>query len=215
MPVRLDMREPGFEERFRALLAMKREVSEDVDNAARAIIKDVVARGDAALAEYSLKFDRLDFSKTALRVSSGEIAAARAQCSTEALDALAFAHKRIVAYHEKQRPADQRFTDALGVELGWRWTAVEAVGLYVPGGTASYPSSVLMNAVPAKVAGVKRVVMAVPAPGGEMNPLVLAAAELAGVDEIYRMGGAQAIAALAYGTQTIAPVYKIVGPGNA
>ncbi len=215
MPVRLDAREPGFEERFRALLAMKREVSEDVDQTVRAIIKDVVARGDAALGEYSLRFDRLDLTKTSLRVSAAEIAAARGQCSGEALQALAFAHRRILAYHEKQKPLDQRFTDAAGVELGWRWSAVEAVGLYVPGGTASYPSSVLMNAVPAKAAGVRRIVMVVPAPGGAINPLVLAAAELAGVDEIYRVGGAQAIAALAYGTQTIAPVFKIVGPGNA
>ena len=215
MPVRLDMREPGFEQRFRALLAMKREVSEDVEQAARMIVADVAARGDAALAEYSLKFDRIDFSRVNMRVSAQEIAAARALCAPEALEALAFAHMRIAAYHEKQRPADSCFTDALGVELGLRWTPIEAVGLYVPGGTASYPSSVLMNAVPAKVAGVKRVVIAVPAPGGEINPLVLAAAELAGVDEIYRIGGAQAIAAMAYGTQTIQPVYKIVGPGNA
>ena len=215
MPMRLDMRAKDFEVSFRALLEMKREVSEDVDRTVRAIITDVIARGDEALAEYSQKFDRLDMKKTSLRVSAAEIAAARAQCSHEALEALAFAHKRIVAYHEKQRPQDSRFTDAAGVELGWRWSAIEAVGLYVPGGTASYPSSVLMNAVPAKVAGVKRVVMVAPAPGGELNPLVLAAAELAGVDEIYRMGGAQAIAALAYGTQTVAPVYKIVGPGNA
>jgi histidinol dehydrogenase len=215
MPLRLDAREPDFEKRFLELLAMKREVSEDVENAARAIIGDVVARGDAALGDYSLKFDRLDLAKDGLRVTAREIAAARAQCSPQALEALAFAHGRIAAYHEKQRPQDQRFTDAAGVELGWRWTPVEAVGLYVPGGTASYPSSVLMNAVPAKVAGVRRVVMVVPMPGGMVNPLVLAAAELAGVDEIYRVGGAQAIAALAYGTQTIAPVSKIVGPGNA
>jgi len=190
-------------------------VSDEVDAAVRDIIADVVARGDAALIDYSRRFDRVDLAATGLRVSDAEIEAATAACEPRALEALRLAHSRIVAYHEKQKPQDNRFTDALGVELGWRWTAIQSVGLYVPGGTASYPSSVLMNAAPAKVAGVGRVVMVVPTPDGVLNPLVLAAAKLAGVDEIYRIGGAQAVAALAYGTQTIAPVAKIVGPGNA
>ncbi|MDH7797774.1 MULTISPECIES: histidinol dehydrogenase [unclassified Beijerinckia] len=215
MPVRLDMRDAGFEHEFTALLAMKREVSEDVDNAARAIIEDVVARGDAALVDLSLKFDRVDVAALGLRISRPEIEAAIAACDKTALEALHFAHRRILSFHQRQRPSDVHFSDEEGVELGWRWSAVEAVGLYVPGGTASYPSSVLMNAVPAKVAGVPRIVMVVPTPDGIINPLVLAAADIAGVDEIYRVGGAQAIAALAYGTQTIAPVAKIVGPGNA
>ena len=215
MPIRLDMRRDGFAAQFDALLTTKREISQDVDQTVAAIIADVVARGDAALADYSKKFDSLDFSVVPMRVSAADLAAARACCDKPALDALQVAHSRIVAYHEKQRPVDQRFTDALGVDLGWRWTAIQSVGLYVPGGTASYPSSVRMNAAPAKVAGVERVVMVVPALKGEINPLVLAAAELAGVDEIYRIGGAQAVAALAYGTQSIAPVAKIVGPGNA
>ena len=166
-------------------------------------------------ADYSARFDKVDVKAKGLRITRDEIAAARAACDKSALDALAVAHQRITAFHERQKPSDLRFTDALGVDLGWRWSAIEAVGLYVPGGTASYPSSVLMNAVPAKVAGVPRIVMVVPTPNGEVNPLVLAAAELAGVDEIYRVGGAQAVAALAHGTQTIAPVAKIVGPGNA
>lgn len=215
MPLRLDTRDNSFEADFAQLLAMKREVSQDVDQAARSIIGDVIARGDEALFDLTHKFDRVDLRAKGLRVSNLEIEAARAQCDTRALDALQLAHQRIAAYHEKQKPQNTNFTDHLGVELGWRWSPVEAVGLYVPGGTASYPSSVLMNAVPAKVAGVKRLVMVVPTPGGELNPLVLAAAQLAGVDEIYRIGGAQAVAALAYGTQTIAPVFKIVGPGNA
>ena len=215
MPSRLDMRRDTFAADFTALLATKREVSQDVDAAAAAIIADVIARGDAALADYSARFDKVDLAASGLRISAAEIAAARAACDTAALAALAVAHERITTFHERQKPSDLSFTDALGVELGWRWSAIEAVGLYVPGGTASYPSSVLMNAVPAKVAGVPRIVMVVPTPNGEVNPLVLAAAELAGVDEIYRVGGAQAVAALAYGTQTIAAVAKIVGPGNA
>ena len=215
MAMRLDMTRADFKSRFEELLAMKREVSEEVDHAVRDIIADVVARGDAALIDYSRRFDRVDLGAMGLRVTDAEIEAATAACDARALDALRLAHSRIVAYHEKQKPQDHRFTDALGVELGWRWTAIQSVGLYVPGGTASYPSSVLMNAAPAKVAGVGRVVMVVPTPDGVLNPLVLAAAKLAGVDEIYRIGGAQAVAALAYGTQTIAPVAKIVGPGNA
>ena len=215
MPLRLDTRSPDFAASFNALLAMKREVAEDVDQAVQAIIADVVAHGDAALIGYSRKFDRVDLEKLGLRVGRADIDAAFARCAPDALDALRFAHARIIAFHERQLPQDLRFTDSLGVELGWRWRPIEAAGLYVPGGTASYPSTVLMNAVPAKVAGVNRIVMAVPAPDGRINPLVLAAAKLAGVDEIYRVGGAQAIAALAYGTETIAPVVKIAGPGNA
>ncbi|MCC0003820.1 MAG: histidinol dehydrogenase [Methylobacteriaceae bacterium] len=215
MTLRLDATAADFDARFADLLAMKREVSEDVDAAARDIIADVVARGDAALIDLSKKFDRIDLSERGLAIGKAEIEAAVAACPKAALDALDVAHGRIVAFHERQKPADLRFTDAAGVELGWRWTAVEAVGLYVPGGTASYPSSVLMNAVPAKVAGVPRIVMVVPTPDGAVDRLVLAAASRAGVDEVYRIGGAQAVAALAYGTKTIRPVAKIVGPGNA
>jgi histidinol dehydrogenase len=215
MPIRLDTRAADFAQRFRAFLDTKREISEDVEQAARAIIADVIARGDRALVELTRRFDRVDIDAAALKVSAGEIDAAAKSCDGAALDALKLARERIEAYHARQRPADDCFVDALGVELGHRWTAIEAVGLYVPGGTAAYPSSVLMNAVPAKVAGVPRLVMTVPAPDGKLSPLVLAAARLAGVDEVYRIGGAQAVAALAYGTATIAPVAKIVGPGNA
>jgi histidinol dehydrogenase len=215
MAIRLDIRSGDFAQRFRAFLDTKREISPDVEATVRGIVADVAARGDAALKDYTLKFDKLDLDRTALAISAKEIDAAVQACSRAALDALAFARDRIAAYHRRQVPQDDRFTDALGVELGARWTAIEAVGLYVPGGTAAYPSSVLMNAVPARVAGVPRIVMVVPAPGGVLNPLVLAAAKLAGVNEIYRVGGAQAVAALAYGTATIAPVAKIVGPGNA
>jgi histidinol dehydrogenase len=186
-----------------------------VEQAVRGIIADVRSRGDAALVELSRKLDRVDLEKAGLRVSAAEMDEAAAGCEQPALDALGFARDRIEAYHRRQKPSDDRFVDLLGVELGHRWTAIEAVGLYVPGGTAAYPSSVLMNAVPAKVAGVPRLVMVVPAPDGKLSPLVLAAAKLAGVDEVYRIGGAQAVAALAYGTQSIAPVAKIVGPGNA
>ena len=215
MPIRLDRRAPDFAERFHAFLATKREASADVEAAARAIIADVAARGDRALIELTRRFDGFDLDQRRLKLSADEIDAGYAVCEARALDALALARDRIEAYHRRQIPADERFIDPLGVELGSRWTAIEAVGLYVPGGSAAYPSSVLMNAVPAKVAGVPRLVMAVPAPQGKLAPLVLAAAKLAGIDEIYRMGGAQAIAALAYGTETIAPVAKIVGPGNA
>ncbi len=215
MPIRLDASAPDFAERFRTFLAAKRETAEDVEAAVRAIIADVAKRGDRALIELSRKFDRVDLETLGLRVDPAEIEAAARDCDREAFEALQFARHRIEAYHRRQLPADEHFVDPLGVELSWRWTAIEAVGLYVPGGTAAYPSSVLMNAVPAKVAGVPRIVMAVPAPGGKLDALVLAAAKLTGVDEIFRVGGAQAIAALAYGTQTIAPVAKIVGPGNA
>src|ERR1700693_5209980 len=213
MPIRLEPRAPAFVERFQAFLLAKRETDEDVEANVRAIIADVAKRGDAALIELSRKFDRVDLETLGLRVDPAEIEAAARQSA--ALDALKFARDRIEAYHRRQLPADEHFVDALGVELSWSWTAIEAVGLYVPGGTAAYPSSVLMNAVPAKVAGVPRLVMAVPAPGGKLDALVLAAARLAGVDEIFRVGGAQASAALACGTQTIAPVAKVVGPGNA
>ncbi|WP_237479275.1 histidinol dehydrogenase [Lichenibacterium dinghuense] len=212
---RLDARSSDFEQRFRALLAAKREVSQDVDDAAAAIIADVRARGDAALFDLTERFDRVDLRARGLRVAPDEVAAARAAVPARTADALKLARDRILAFHERQKPADQFWTDEAGVELGWRWTAIRAVGLYVPGGTAAYPSSVLMNAVPAKVAGCERVVVVVPTPDGQLNPLVLLAAELAGVDEIYRVGGAQAVAALAYGTGSIAPVFKIVGPGNA
>jgi histidinol dehydrogenase len=215
MPIRLDSQDPDFEARFGAFLTVKREAAPDVEQAVRAIIADVQARGDRALIELTAKFDRLTLTPATLRVSAAEIDGAAAACDPQALAALKLARDRIEAYHRRQKPKDDRFTDELGVELGTRWTAIQAVGLYVPGGTAAYPSSVLMNAVPAKVAGCERLVMVVPSPDGKLNPLVLAAAKLAGVDEVYRIGGAQAVAALAYGTETIAPVSKIVGPGNA
>ncbi|MBX9841530.1 MAG: histidinol dehydrogenase [Xanthobacteraceae bacterium] len=215
MPIRLDNRSADFPARFSAFLATKRETAQDVEQAVRAIIDDVRKDGDRALVAFSKKFDRVDLDKLGIRVSQAEIDAATAACDRRALDALTVARDRIEAYHRRQKPSDDRFTDALGVELGHRWSAIEAVGLYVPGGTAAYPSSVLMNAVPAKVAGVPRVVMVVPSPDGKLAPLVLAAAKLAGIDEVYRIGGAQAVAALAYGTETIKPVAKIVGPGNA
>jgi histidinol dehydrogenase len=215
MAMALDMRSADFERRFQALLAAKRESSADIDVAVADIIDDVRARGDAALAELSLRFDRVEIGRLGLKVGLDEIDAAVAACETAALEALSLAHARIMDFHLRQKPADVRFTDALGVELGWRWRPIDAVGLYVPGGAASYPSSVLMNAVPAKVAGCRRLAMVMPAPDGQTNPLALAAARIAGVDEVYRVGGAQAIAALAYGTETIAPVDKIAGPGNA
>src|SRR6201982_1139785 len=215
MPIRLDRRAPAFTERFRAFLATKREASAEVDAVVRAIIADVAARADLALIEISRNLDRVDVEQTGMRVRADEIDAAYAACDRRALDALALARDRIEAYHRPPLPSENRFADSLGVEFVSRWSAIEAVGLYVPGGTAAYPSSVLMNAVPAKVAGVARLVMAVPAPEGKLAPLVLAAAKLAGIDEVYRVGGAQAVAALAYGTQTIKPVAKIVGPGNA
>jgi histidinol dehydrogenase len=215
MPVRLDRSSADFAERFAGFLAMKREVSADIESAARVIVDDVAERGDAALIEATRRFDRLDLDAGGLRITAAQIDAAVRTCDPPTLDALRFARDRIELFHRRQLPKDDRFTDALGVELGWRWSAIEAVGLYVPGGTAAYPSSVLMNAVPARVAGVARVVMVVPSPDGKLNPLVLAAAHLGGVSEIYRVGGAQAVAALAYGTATIAPVAKIVGPGNA
>ena len=215
MARRLDARSEDFERAFTKLLGQRREVSENVDDAVRGIIADVVARGDAALIDYTSRFDALALTAETLRVSDEEIEAAAKACPSEALAALGLAHQRIEAYHQAQKPEDRTTTDALGLTLGWRWTALDSVGLYVPGGTASYPSSVLMNAVSAKVAVVRRVAMVAPTPRGKTNPLVLAAAKLAGVDEVYRIGGAQAVAALAYGTATIAPVAKVVGPGNA
>src|SRR5580692_7613160 len=215
MAFHLDIRATDFAERFRAFLDTKREAAADVEAAVRAIVADVAARGDKALCDYTRRFDQFDLERAGLRVTEQEIAAAVKSCEPRTLDALSLARERIEQFHRRQIPQNDRFTDALGVELGARWTAIEAVGLYVPGGTAAYPSSVLMNAVPARVAGVPRIVMVVPAPGGIVSPLVLAAAKLAGVDEIYRVGGAQAIGALAYGTETIAPVAKIMGPGNA
>jgi len=214
--LRLTNTDPDFETRFKELLAGKREVSEDVDQVVREILEDVRRRGDKAVLEYTSKFDRLDaLAMAELTVSAAEIDAALEEVPSETLAALQLAHDRIHAHHARQMPKDDRYTDPIGVELGSLWTAVEAVGIYVPGGLASYPSSVLMNAVPARVAGVERIVMVVPSPDGVLNPLVLAAAKIAGVAEIYRIGGAQAVAALAYGTETIAPVAKIVGPGNA
>ncbi len=215
MPKRLQTSDPGFERAFAAFLREKREVSADVDAAVAKIVADVKVRGDAALVELSKKLDRVDLDKVGMRVSAQDVRAAFGACDGETIAALELARDRIEDHHRRQLPVNELYTDELGVEIGWRWTAVESAGLYVPGGLASYPSSVLMNAVPAKVAGVPRLVMVVPAPKGELNPLVLAAARLAGVEEIYRIGGAQAVAALAYGTETIAPVAKIVGPGNA
>ncbi|MBB4305013.1 histidinol dehydrogenase [Rhodobium orientis] len=215
MAIRLDSRKDSFEADFQALLATKRETSEDVDAVVREIIADVRARGDAALYDYTKKFDRLDLTETGLAISAEEVDAAVASIDADTRAALTLARDRIAAHHGRQVPGDDRYKDSTGVELGSRWTAVESAGLYVPGGTAAYPSSVLMNAVPALVAGVKRIAMVVPTPDGVVNPLVLTAARLAGVSEIYRIGGAQAVAALAYGTETIKPVAKIVGPGNA
>jgi histidinol dehydrogenase len=213
--VRLSQSDADFEARFTTLLGAKHEIAADVEATARAIIEDVCARGDAALIDYTKRFDRIDVAAVGLAISEAELDAADAAVAPEQRAALITARDRIAAYHERQMPKDDRYTDALGVELGTRWTALDAVGLYVPGGTAAYPSSVLMNAVPAKVAGVERIVMTVPTPPGVTSPLVLSAARLAGIDEIYRVGGAQAVAALAYGTETIRPVVKIFGPGNA
>ena len=204
-----------FKTQFQALLSAKREDSPDVDAVVADIIADVRKRGDAAVTELTSKFDRLDLSSDKLVFTREEIIGYCSTVPTAERDALELAAERIRAYHTKQLPKDESWIDDAGVSLGWRWTPVSAAGLYVPGGLASYPSSVLMNAIPAKVAGVKRLAICVPTPDGIINPLVLLAAQIAGVDEIYRIGGAQAIAALAYGTETIAPVDKITGPGNA
>ncbi len=215
MPLDLDSGSVDFEASFTALLSMKRENDRDVNEAVAAIIAEVRARGDEAVIAYTSRFDRLDLTPATLRVTPAEIEGAVAACSPETLDALDLAAERIHDFHERQLPEDYHYQDVAGVSLGCRWSAVGSAGLYVPGGTAAYPSSVLMNAIPAKVAGVERLVMVVPSPDGKLNPLVLAAARVAGIDEIYRIGGAQAVAALAYGTRTIGAVDKIVGPGNA
>jgi len=215
MPLRLNAAKPDFAAAFSALLASRRDSVANVDAVVMAIIEDVQRRGDEAVLEYTDRFDRQSLTPATMRIDGTEIAAAVKACPKPTVAALKLAAKRIEAYHRRQLPKDFTYRDSAGLRLGARWTAIEAAGLYVPGGTAAYPSSVLMNAVPAKVAGVRRLVMTVPTPGGKANPLVLAAAHIAGVDEIYRIGGAQAVAALAYGTATIAPVDKIVGPGNA
>ncbi|WP_170559114.1 histidinol dehydrogenase [Ruegeria atlantica] len=215
MPVFLDTTSSEFETAFTTLLSAKREDSPDVDAVVAGIIEDVRTRGDAAVIELTAKFDRLELTPETLAFSAEQIAEAVDQVSSEDRAALELAAERIRSYHEMQLPEDHEWTDSSGATLGWRWSAVSAAGLYVPGGLASYPSSVLMNAIPAKVAGVERLAIAVPTPDGQVNPLVLLAAQLSGVDTIYRIGGAQAIAALAYGTDTIAAVDKITGPGNA
>ncbi|MEQ8440444.1 MAG: histidinol dehydrogenase [Alphaproteobacteria bacterium] len=212
---RLDVRQPDFAARFDALLGAKREMDEDVDRTVADILADVRARGDAAVVDYTNRFDRVSYSVDDLRISDSELDGAAERCDPETIAALKTAADRIRAYHEKSLPQGMSYSDAQGVRLGARWTPVAAAGLYVPGGTAAYPSSVLMNAIPATVAGVERLVMVVPTPDGVTNPLVLAAARLAGVSEAYRIGGAQAVGALAYGTATIRPVDKVVGPGNA
>ncbi|MDP2781961.1 histidinol dehydrogenase [Devosia sp.] len=215
MPIRLDSADPDFEQRFVQLLEGKREASQDVNDTVAAIIADVRRRGDVAVVELTNKFDRSHVAPDTLAISADEIARAAASVPDTIRAALQTAHDRIWAHHVKQKPEDHIYTDHLGVTLGTRWTPVDAVGIYVPGGLASYPSSVLMNAVPAQVAGVARIAMVVPTPNGEINPAILLAAQIAGVTEIYRIGGAQAVAALAYGTASIARVDKVVGPGNA
>lgn len=215
MPQFLSTLSDDFEDRFQALLSMKREDSPEVDEAVSDIISDVRARGDEALIELTAKFDRVDLLPETFAFSKAEIDDAVSSVPDAEKQALELAAERIRAYHERQLPKDESWTDDAGATLGWRWSAVSAAGLYVPGGLASYPSSVLMNAIPAKVAGVERLVMTTPTPDGKVNPLVLLAARLSGIDTIYRFGGAQAVAALAYGTQTIRPVDKITGPGNA
>jgi histidinol dehydrogenase len=215
MAITLSTRDGDFEAAFTALLAQNRETDEDVDQTVAAIIADVATRGDAALIDYTARFDRVQLTAPQLRLSAAEIAETAAKAPEETVAALRFAAKRIERFHKKQLPQSIDYLDDLGVRLGMIWRPLSSAGLYVPGGTAAYPSSVLMNAIPAKAAGVGRLVMAVPTPDGVLNPLVMAAAQLVGVDEIYRIGGAQAVAALAHGTATIAPVDKIVGPGNA
>jgi len=215
MPVSLNTADADFARQFDAFLAARREEEADVSQTVAEIIADVRARGDAALADLTKRFDEIDLTSAGVRVSDADIETAVAEVAPETMDALKLARDRIEAFHRRQLPGDDRYTDEQGAELGYKWTAVDSAGLYVPGGQASYPSSVLMNAVPAKVAGVERLAMVVPTPRGVMNPLVFAAARLAGVDEVYRIGGAQAVAALAFGTETVAPVAKIVGPGNA
>ena len=214
-PRRLDAAAPGFEKDFSTFLGRNRDTDENVDRVVAEIIADVRARGDAAVVEYTRKFDKVDTDAAGLRISDAERRAAAAKVPAAQREALAFAARRIEAFHRALMPKDVDFTDSTGTRLGARYRPLESVGVYVPGGTAAYPSSVLMNVVPAKVAGVSRIVMVVPTPGGALNPLVMLAAEIAGADEVWRIGGAQAVAALAYGTQSIAPVDKITGPGNA
>ena len=215
MPQFLSTADPDFDARFTALVSMKREDAPDVDDAVAAIIADVRARGDAAVIELTARFDRLDLAPETLAFTAEEIDAECARVPDAERAALELAAERIRAYHVRQMPRDAEWTDPAGATLGWRWTPVQAAGLYVPGGLASYPSSVLMNAIPARVAGVERLAICAPTPDGQVNPLVLMAAKLSGIDTVYRIGGAQAIAALAYGTRTIRPVDKITGPGNA
>lgn len=215
MARRLNTADADFEAALAALLAERDDGSEDVRQTVQDIVADVRQRGDRAVADYTARFDRLTLAPHEMRVSGADIATARAACSDGQVDALVLARDRIAAYHQRQLPQDFEYQDEIGVRLGARWRAIQSVGLYVPGGLAAYPSSVLMNAVPARVAGVERLAMVVPCPGGELNPLVLAAADIAGIDEVYRIGGAQAIAALAYGTDTVPAVDAIVGPGNA
>jgi histidinol dehydrogenase len=211
MPARLDIRDAEFEAGFQRFLAHRRDSVDNVDGVVADIIADVRARGDAAIAEYSRRFDRVELTAATFRIGDSAVKTAIAQCEPDALAALDAAAARIGEFHRRQKPADLDYVDGVGIRLGYRWTAIASVGLYVPGGTAAYPSSVLMNAIPARVAGVERLVMVVPTPDGRLNPLVLAAASLAGITEIYRIGGAQAIAALAFGSDTITPVDKIVG----
>ncbi len=215
MPWRLKSTDAGFATDFQNFLNIKREAQTDVEAVVAEIVAEISARGDQALIEYTSKFDRFDLTAETMRISADEIAAAYKTCAPDQLSALELAAARIRSFHERQLPENFSYQDQDGVKLGLKWGAVDAVGMYVPGGLASYPSSVLMNAIPAKVAGVERLVMVVPTPEGEINPLVLAAASIAEVDEIYRIGGAQAVAALAFGTESIKPVDKIVGPGNA
>ncbi|PCI43025.1 MAG: histidinol dehydrogenase [Alphaproteobacteria bacterium] len=213
--ITLTLTDPGFEQDFKTFLNVRRDSDGDVSDVVRAILKDVRKRGDAAVFDYTARFDRLDLTTQNIRVSDSELKAAKSHCSGDVMEALNFAAKRIESFHRRHLPKDDSYTDDAGVSLEARWTAVSAAGIYVPGGKAAYPSSVLMNAIPARCAGVRRIVMTVPAPDGHLNPLVLAAAGLCGITEIYRVGGAQAIAALAYGTESIAPVDVITGPGNA
>jgi histidinol dehydrogenase len=215
MPLELNSTQQDFETAFTAFLGSAREAEADVDAVVATILDDVKARGDAALLDYTKQFDRLDLEARELRLETREITDAVKACDGGLIEALELAATRIEDYHRRQLPSDDRYVDTVGVTLGARWTPIASAGLYVPGGTAAYPSSVLMNAMPARVAGVGRLAMVVPAPDGEINPLVLAAAKISGIEEIYRIGGAQAVAALAFGTQTVAPVDKIVGPGNA
>lgn len=215
MVTTLNATDPGFDQDFKKFLNARRESDTDVAEVVRTILKDVQIRGDAALFDYTARFDKLDLTAQTIRVSEQDLKTAKSQCADEALKALSFAARRIEDFHRRHLPKDDAYTDVVGVSLEARWTAVSSAGIYVPGGKAIYPSSVLMNAIPAKCAGVERIVMVVPAPEGNLNSLVLAAAELAGITEIYKVGGAQAIAALAYGTESIAPVNVITGPGNA